>query len=437
MSNTPLTAKPEPINYIRQIIIVGIFFFIFGFITWVNGTLIPYLKIACELHDWQVYFVTFAFYIAYTVMALPAGGVLRKTGMINGMRLGLVIMAVGCGVFVGAAYMRSFGVFLTGLFIIGIGLTLLQTAVNPYITLLGPANKAAQRISIMGICNKFAGILAPIILGAIILKDSDSLLQQLNAMTAAEKTIRLDQLALAVVEPYTILAVVLLIVAFAMKFAHLPEVNNETPQALDLATAKATSAENKKLLLGFTAIFCYVGVEVMAGDTIANYGLHQGLSLSIAKSLTKYTLSGMLVGYALGALCIPKFFTQEKAFLVSSIGGILISMGIIFLPGTPSLVCIALLGLTNALMWPAIWPQALRGLRGAMLNKASSLLIMGIAGGAIVPLVFGWLSEFIDMQLAYFVLIPCYLYSVYYWYIGKQELAKETDTQLVASLLVD
>lgn len=404
-------------TYVKQVMTIGFFFFIFGFVTWVNGTLIPYLRIACELEEWQAYLVTFAFYISYTFMALPSSKILQLTGIIKGMQVGLLIMAAGCLLFVPAALMRYYPLFLAGLFVVGAGTTLLQTAVNPYITKLGDPARAAQRISIMGICNKFAGILAPMILGAIILKNSDGLLAELESLAPAAKTARLDELAHDVIMPYIVLTVVLCIIAFAIKYAHLPEI---TPSADELmVNEKEELANNGKsyngvFALGFTAIFVTVGVEVIAGDTISNYGIYHGIRLDVAKSLTSYTLASMLTGYVLGALFIPKLITQEKAFLYSSILGILFTLLAVFVPGHGSIVFIALLGFANAMLWPAIWPLALRGLSGALLNRGSAILIMGIAGGAILPLVYSWLSHLFNNQMAYLLLVPCYIFNVYY-----------------------
>lgn len=401
-----------------QIILVGAFFFIFGFITWVNGTLIPYLRIACELKEWQAYLVTFSFYISYTVMAVPSSIVLASTGMVKGMRIGLLIMSAGCLLFIPAALARSYPLFLAGLFIIGTGTTLLQTAVNPYITLLGPADKAAQRMSIMGICNKFAGVLAPLILGAIILSNSDGLLSELEKMTPAAKTVRLDELARAVIVPYVILAVFLLLTAFGIKYAHLPEIGRVSETVVDGVDG---GGNNRAFALGFLATFCCVGLEVMAGDTIGNYGLYHGMPLSIARHLTSYTLAFTMVGYLVGALAIPRFIPQERAFLFSSVLGIAISVAIIVIPGKYSVGCVAALGLSNALLWPAIWPQALRGLSGRALSRGSAILIMGIAGGAIMPLVYGWVARGSNNQSAYWLLIPCYLFTLYYYFIGKKQ----------------
>lgn len=399
----------------RQIITIGAFFFIFGFITWVNGTLIPYLRIACELEEWQAYLVTFAFYISYTVMAIPSSKILEQTGMVKGMRVGLIIMALGCALFIPAALMRYYPLFLLGLFVVGTGTTLLQTAVNPYITLLGPPEKAAQRISIMGLCNKFAGVTAPLILGAIILKNSDGLIAELQRMGDAERQMRLDSLAHAVIMPYLVLTAMLLIIAYMIRFAHLPEIeSSEAPAGRNNRPSEQPAMVRKNFVLGFIAIFSTVGLEVVAGDTIGNYGIYHGLSLNIAKHLTSYTLACTMLGYMFGVFAIPRLISQEKAFTYSSCLGLCISLLAIFVPGTGSIVFIALLGLSNALLWPAIWPQALKGLKGRLLNRGSAILIMGVAGGAVMPLIYGALAKYINNQYAYLILIPCYLFNLYY-----------------------
>ena len=190
-------------NYLYQITIIGLLFFIFGFVTWLNSTLIPFLKLSCQLDTLQALFVTFAFYISYVFLAIPSSRILKKTGFKNGMALGLLLMAVGCLVFIPAAQMRAFPLFLTGLFVQGMGLALLQTASNPYISIIGPIESAAQRISIMGICNKVAGILSPLILSSILLKNataleekSESLKKMIETVTdAAQKTALESELA--------------------------------------------------------------------------------------------------------------------------------------------------------------------------------------------------------------------------------------------------
>lgn len=421
VSTTVTLEAPAKNQYTKYILIIGAFFFIFGFVSWTNATLIPYLRIACELEEWQSYLVASSFYIAYTVMALPTGKLLEKTGMLKGISVGLYVMAVGCLMFVPAAVTRSYLLFLGGLFVTGTGLTVLQTAVNPYITLLGPAESAARRISIMGICNKTAGIIAPLIMGSIILKNSDALVAQLKQMNAGERSSRLNELAHDVITPYCILAAIWIVVAILIRFAHLPEMKQEAPTGDLSDTARTKKSVRKNFILGFTAIFFAVGVEVLAGDTISTYGTYHGLRLDVAKNLSSYTLACMMAGYLLGVVLIPRYVSQQRAFYVSSILGLIISLLIIFVPGKASIVFVAALGFANAMLWAAIWPQALKGLTGKQLSTGSAVLIMGIAGGALLPPLFGWLSQVFNAQNAYWILIPAYIYLIYYSILGKKD----------------
>ena len=307
----------------RAILILGVLFFIFGFVTWLNGTLIPYLKIACELSTFQALFVAFAFYISYFVMALPSSWVLQRTGFKNGMMLGLLVMAAGALLFLPAASSRTYGLFLTGLFVIGTGLSLLQTASNPYITIVGPIESAARRISIMGICNKVAGVLAPIALGAVVLHDADTLVNELQQLDATARAVRLDGLAERVMTPYTIMAVVLIGLALLVRLSPLPEIasEEEATHAEREPGGRTNVLQFPQLALGVIALFLYVGVEVIAGDTIGNYGTTQGIPLSEAKYFTAYTLTAMVVGYLAGIVTIPKVITQDRALSISAITG--------------------------------------------------------------------------------------------------------------------
>ncbi|WP_315824189.1 glucose/galactose MFS transporter [Paraflavitalea speifideaquila] len=344
--------------------------------------------------------------------------------MVNGMSLGLIIMAVGCLSFIPAAYARSYLLFLLGLFIVGTGLTLLQTAVNPYITLLGPESTAARRISIMGVCNKVAGIPAPLVMGSIILKNSNGLLAELARLSPEARSMRLDELSRTVILPYSCLTIILLVVAIAIRYAHLPEINK--PDAGTVSSghhkqAKLSPVVRKQFLLGFLAIFACVGAEVMAGDTIGNYGLYHGVALDISKSLTSYTLAGMMIGYLAGIFAIPRYISQQNAFYYSTLAGLFFTLLILILPGQYSIICVALLGCANALLWPAIWPQALKGLQGNLLNKGAAILIMGIAGGALLPLLYGWLATVFNNQQAYWILVPVYVFLIYYSFTGKKQ----------------
>jgi FHS family L-fucose permease-like MFS transporter len=430
-------------DYIFSIAIIGLFFFIFGFVTWLNGILIPFLRTACELNDFEAYFVTFAFYISYLVMALPSSVVLKKTGFKNGMSIGLWIMAAGALIFIPAAMTRTFSLFLIGLFVEGTGLALLQTASNPYITIIGPPESAAKRISIMGIANKFAGAIAPIILASIILKDSKVLEEKLaTAADAATRTGLLDELAGRVIMPYIVMAVILVLLGLLLRFAHLPEVDTDAEdEASGESNAKKTSIwQFPHLLLGVVALFFYVGVEVIAGDSIIRYGQSIGIAMDSAKYFTSLTLLGMILGYCVGIIFIPKYLSQSTALKLCTILGVVFSLGAILVPAhlvftmsfidimtfkpielilPVTVLFVALLGLANALVWPAMWPLALNGL-GRFTKTGSAMLIMAIAGGAILPLIYGKLAVNFSTQSAYWICVPSYLIIMYYAFIGHK-----------------
>lgn len=415
-------------NFI-PVVIISLLFFVFGFVTWINSILIPYLKIACQLNNLESYLVAFAFYIAYLVMAIPSAWLLKKTGFKNGMSAGLLIMALGALIFIPAALTRAYPLFLSGLFVQGTGLAVLQSASNPYITILGPIESAAKRISMMGIFNKLAGAIAPIVLGAVTLKDADLLIARLAGMSAAEKQLQLDQLAHRVLLPYIIIMVVLVVLAVFVRLSSLPEV--EAPQSINENTAgtKPSLWQFPHLVVGIITLFVYVGAEVLAGDSIVNYGASLGISLATSKFFTACTMSGMVVGYIIGIICIPRYLKQEKALTVSAILGVIFSVAAILTHGYTSVFCIALLGLANSLVWPAIWPLAIKGL-GSYTRTGSSLLIMGIAGGALIPLLYGRIADIFNLQHAYMILIPCYL-MIFYFSVWGHKLVPQRANQSV------
>lgn len=420
-------------NY--AMIIIGILFFTFGFVTWVNGSLIQFLKIACELEtDVQAFFVTFAFYMAYFFLAIPSAQILKMTGFKNGMALGLIVMAVGSLLFIPAANARSFPLFLTGLFVQGAGLALLQTASNPYISIIGPIESAAQRISIMGICNKVAGIVAPLILSAILLKDATVL--ETSIISETDPVVKeglLADLAGRVITPYIVITVALIILALFIKKSALPEIDADAEEAAEdgvvadpgvtVDHSKTNVFQFRHLVLGVICIFLYVGVEVMAGDAIGIYGMAIGLPLDATKNFTTFTLVAMLVGYVIGIFTIPKYISQQAALKYSAILGILLTICVYVSDGYLAIVFIALLGLANALMWPAIFPLAITGL-GRFTKIGSALLVMGIAGGAVVPILYAVLKEpaiGFDNSLAFFIcMIPGYVYILYYAISGHK-----------------
>jgi glucose/galactose transporter len=348
-------------------------------------------------------------------MAVPSAAVLKKFGFKNGMAIGLVIMAVGALIFIPAALTRIYGLFLTGLFVQGIGLAILQSASNPYVVVLGPAESAAKRISIMGIFNKSGGAIASLALAAIALKNVDELKVKLSKMSVIERVPLLNELASRVIVPYLCIMVALLVLAILTYRSTLPEIDTEhEDESTALANSNKTSAfQFPNLVLGIIALFVYVGAEVIAGDSIINYGASQHILLSTAKFFGTFTLICMLVGYLIGIVCIPKYITQQKALVVSAILGFIFSILAVITQGYVSVCCIGLLGLANALMWPAIWPLALSGL-GKFTKIASSLLVMGISGAAAIPPLYGYFADIWSPRTAYFVLLPIYLFIFYY-----------------------
>ena len=405
----------RPNNYLIPIIIIGFLFFIFGFVTWLNATLIPYLRIACELSAFESFWVTFAFYISYFVMALPSSWVLKKTGFKNGMSVGLITMAIGALVFIPAAMTRTYGMFLTGLFIQGTGLAILQTASNPYVTILGPIESAAKRISIMGVANKFAGILSPIILGAILLEGADKLSDSLVNMDPITKMAVLDNLTQKVINPYIVMAGVLVLLAGLVRFSSLPAIEGEDEQLDGSKTGRKNIWQFPYLILGVISIFVYVGVEVIAVDTLIGYGKILGFEFSEAKFFASFTLGGMILGYFIGIIFIPKYLSQAIALKLFALLGVIFTIIASFTHGYTSILMIAALGFANSIMWPAIWPLAIEGL-GKFIKLGSAMLIMGIAGGALLPLLYGYLSdlESVGASLAYLIMVPCYIFILYF-----------------------
>ena len=402
------------------IVIIGILFFVFGFVTWLNGPLITYVKLAFGLDtDSKAFLVTTAFYMAYFFLALPSSWVLEKTGMKKGMALGLAVMAAGTFVFGQFATERNYSASLCGLFIIGSGLSLLQTASNPYVSILGPIESAAQRISIMGICNKVAGIISPILLSLFVLKGIDQLEERVGAATDAQgREVILNEFASKVYWPYMIMAIILVLLAFWIIKSSLPELKasdvNVQPRAINGAQPKTSIFSFPHLWLGAFCIFVYVGAEVMAGDAIGTYGKGFDIPTDETKYYTSFTLGAMLIGYIIGLFTVPKYVSQQRALSISAILGILFTTAAFLTKGYVSVGFVAALGLANAMMWPSIFPLAISGL-GKLTEKGSAILIMGIAGGAIIPKIFASLKEHYDFQAVFFaVIIPCYAFILFY-----------------------
>lgn len=421
------TTKSTSNGYLYQLTIIGLLFAAFGFVTWLNSILIPFLKKSCELSDQQAYYVATAFFAAYFFLPLPSSWILQKLGTKNGMSVGLVVMALGALVFIPAAGARSFAMFLTGLFILGMGLALLQTASNPYVSVLGPIESAAKRISIMGICNKLAGISANLLFGSMLLKNADVIDQQIaEATDPLVKSQLLNDLANRVVVPYVVLAAVLLIIAFVIQRSSLPDIKEQAGEGdtgdTTLSRGKTSIFQFPHVWLGALAIFFYVGAEVMAGDLITIYGKNLGFSGDQSKFFTSFGLIGLLLGYGVSIVLIPKYVKQETWLYASAIMGLLLTIASYFVSDNAAVACLAALGFANAVMWPAIFPLGIKDL-GRFTNVGSALLVMGIVGGALIPPFYGWLYEKsglgLDFRSAFLLIMTvCYAYILWFGWKG-------------------
>lgn len=413
-----------------SISIIGLLFFIFGFTTWINAILIPYFKISCELNNLQSLFVAFAFYIAYFVMAVPAAHLLEKVGFKKGIMIGFWIMALGALIFVPAAFTRTYGLFLLGLFSIGTGLAILQPAANTYITMIGSKERAAQRMSIMGVCNKTAGIIAPLLLAAAILKPTDTeLFSQLPLMDEAARNAALDLLIRRVIIPYSFMAVVLFTLGIFVRYSILPEINTSKDNAgsADKHSEKTSIMQFPHTILGAFAIFLHVGSQVTGINTVIGYGQSMGLPLLEAKVFPSYILGITMFGFLMGIVLIPKFINHLNILRICTTSALVLSIlffivhgrQVTFLNHTAdiSIWVLVLLGLSNSLMWSALWPLALNGL-GRFTKMGGSILIMGLCGSALLPIAYGYFADHYSPFAGYWVLIPCYVYLVFYAYRG-------------------
>lgn len=412
-----------------SIIIIGMVFFVFGLVSWVNSILIPYFKIAFHQTNFESYLVAFAFYISYLVFSVPSSYLLKRVGFKKGMMIGFWAVALGAFIFVPAAFTRTYEIFLLGLFTMGAGVAMLQTAANPYITILGPKNRAAQRISIMGICNKAAGILAPLIFAAVILRASDGeLFKQIATMGTEEREVVLNELINRVIVPYGCMGAVLLGLGLLIRYSPLPEIDTEH-ESDDLAKAnlgKTSIFHFPNLVLGVLAIFLHIGTQIISIDTIINYAGSMDIHLLEAKVFPSYTMFATICGYILGIICIPRFISQVNALRICTVLGTLFTLVIIYAHGQVrflghdtdiSIWFVVLLGFANSLVWPGIWPLALDGL-GKYTKLGASMLVMGLAGNAILPLVYGYFADKYGLRNAYWVLFPCYIFLMYYAFYG-------------------
>ncbi|MDE5607676.1 MAG: sugar MFS transporter [Muribaculaceae bacterium] len=426
MSSLSTVKTSDKRTMITGIAMIGVVFFIMGFVSWVNSILIPFFKLACQLTTFQSYFVTFAFYIAYLVMSIPVAYMLKRTGYKRGLTYGFLMLAFGAALFIPAALSRAFPLFLTGLFTMGTGLAVLQSAANPYITIIGPIETAARRISIMGVCNKFAGIISPLIFSAVVLGKSKATIAQLdnNLLHGADKDAALQQLLNGVIMPYAVLACLLIAIGLWIYYSKLPDINpeNEDETVSHSTEGKTSVFQFPYLVLGVLALFFHVGSQVIAIDTIISYADSMGIGLEEAKVFPSFTLGATLIGYLLGITLIPRYISQKNALIVCTIIGLLLSIGVLFIHtdvtifghhSSLSIWLLAALGFPNSLIYAGIWPHAIRNL-GRFTKIGSSLLVMALCGNAIMPQIYALIAQKTTLQTGYIVLIPCFLYLIWY-----------------------
>jgi len=382
--------------------LIGSMFAVLGFALGINAFFVPFVKEAFHISITMSYLVMTATFLSFVVFGLPSGAIIKKYGYKGGMIIAFLIMAIGFYLIAPAAKLVSFPLLLVALFISGMGQALLTGAVNTYVTILGPAESAASRIAIMGICSKTFYAVASLMLAVF--------------MDLAN--VRIEDTVL----PFYIISGVLVVMGFLYYFAPLPEVmahgeDEDATAVSSYATSKTSIFQFPHLLLGVLAIFFDIGVEYIALGTINDYATM--LNLPSPENYVWFVSAGMVIGYILGAMFIPKFLSQGMALLLSTISGIVVTVMIVVLPVDISIYLVALLGLANALMWPAIWPLAIADL-GKFTKMGSSFLVMGIIGGAFLPLLFGYVADVVSHQVAYLVCLPAYLYIMYYAFSGSK-----------------
>ena len=436
MNNTsPINHVQDKRTTIQSMVILACLFFIFGLVSWVNTILIPYFQLTLQLSNFQSYLVTFAFYIAYLIMAIPSSFLLNKVGYKKGMMFGLWCMALGALLFVPAAYWRIYQIFLLGLFLLGVGLAILQSAANPYVTIVGPIESAAKRMSIVGTGNKLAGVIANLVFAAVVIRESDRvLMREIEAgnYTGAALETALDTLIKGVMTPYLILAIALFLFGIIIRYSALPELD---PSVINKnrggdGSDRSSIFQYPALMLGIVAMFFHIGTQMIALGTSIQYAGTMGESLAgPAKNIPSYTMFLTFIGYFLGIALIPRYLNQRRALLISASINLILSALIITTSGTVnflgmatdiSLWYLVMMGLPNALLYAGIWPLAINEL-GKYTNLGSAFLVMALCGSAIMPIVYNAfvemntsLSLFEAMKRAYWILIPCFAYIVWY-----------------------
>jgi FHS family L-fucose permease-like MFS transporter len=400
-------------NNTGPLVIVTILFFMWGLLTSLNDVLIPHLKAIYTLSYVQAMLVQFCFFGAYFIVSVPAGALIRRVGYQTGAVIGLLIAAGGCALFYPASK-SGYGLFLFAFFVLASGITILQVAANPYVTVLGPASTASSRLTLTQAFNSLGTTIAPHVGGILILSGAALGADKLAAMNATELAAHRAQEAASVQGPYLVLAATLAILAVLFALARLPKISHgeETTAA---ASGKASALAYRHLVLGIVAIFLYVGGEVSIGSFLVNFLGEQhiaGLAPAVAASYVSLYWGGALIGRFIG-FAVMRFVSPGKSLAFNALAVIALVLAAIYGKGAVAMWAILSVGLFNSIMFPTIFSLALHGL-GRHTGQGSGLLCMAIVGGAIVPFIQGAVADSIGLQTSFFVPAACYAFILYF-----------------------
>jgi FHS family L-fucose permease-like MFS transporter len=391
--------SPAATGNTGPLVIITILFFMWGLLTALNDVLIPHLKALYTLNYVQAMLVQFCFFGAYAIVSLPAGALIRKIGYQSGAVTGLVIAASGCALFYPAS-MSGYALFLLGFFVLAAGITILQVAANPYVTVLGDPRTASSRLSLTQAFNSLGTTIAPILGGILILSSSAG-----QASDAA-----------SVQKPYLVLAGALLLLALLFAFARLPKIEHADDGVVQLDSAARTSVlAHPHLLMGAIGIFLYVGGEVSIGSFLINFLGEPNvgaLTPSAAAHYVSYYWGGAMVGRFIG-FAVMRFVSPGKALAFNAASSIVLIMLAIFADGQVAMWAILAVGLCNSIMFPTIFSMALHQL-GKFTGQASGILCMAIVGGALVPFAQGLLADTVGLQWSFVVPAACYTFILYF-----------------------
>ena len=409
-------------QFILSLVLLACMFFIFGLVSWVNATLVPYFKVACDLDtQFKSYLVTFAFNIAYLVVTIPAGVLLSKVGYKKGTLIGMFILAAGALLFWPAAQTRTYWLFLLALFTMGTAMAILQNVANPFVTIIGSPDTTVRRFSVMGVCNKTAGILSPMLFAAAVIRPQDKVIMEQVAsgeLIGEAKELALNELVRGVIPPYLVLAAVFVIFGLLFYKSPIPDINPDKRGAESgEGTERKSILAYPYLVLGIIALFCHLGSQQLTVNTIVGYAAEAGYAN--ASIFPSFTLGCILIGYLFGVVTIPKLLSQKTALLICTISGILLSLLVLVLPIRWSVICLVLLGFSNSIVYSGIWAMAIPNL-GKWTSLGSSLLVMALCGNAIMPLLYGAASDRIGLQAAYWPLLPCFIFMFFYTVYGHK-----------------